>query len=194
MTAATYLLGAVVPLTFHVKDAGGDLADAGAVTLTITLPNGTTESPTPTNPETGVYLYDYTPAAGGRYVARFVATGANAGADEDAFDVLAANTGQAPTLAEVKLYLGDVSESDAEVQAALDAERIAQTRRCSTDTYPPDLVEALKRRVARNLAARRVPLATYTAFENGGGTSTRVPMGDAEIDRLEKPHRRMTAR
>lgn len=101
----------------------------------------------------------------------------------------------AVTLAEVKEYLGDVSEDDTEITLALAAEAAAQGRRCVIPAdVPDDLAEALKRRVARNLAARRVPLATYTAFENGGGTSTRVPTGDAEIDRLEKPHRRMTAR
>jgi len=194
MSTSSFLVGAVVPLSFTVTDEAGGLAAPGAVTLTITLPNGTTSTPTPENPSTGVYTYDFTPASAGRHVARFVATGANAGADEDAFDVIAANTGSGPSLADVKEYLGDVSESDGEIQDAFDAERAAQTRRCVVDLYPPDLVEALKRRVARNLAARRVPLATYTAFENGGGTSTRVPTGDAEIDRLEKPHRRMTAR
>ena len=56
--------------------------------------------------------------------------------------------------------------------------------------YPADLGEALCRRVARNLAARSVPVASFSAFE-GGGTVTRVPQRDAEVARLEGPYRRL---
>lgn len=98
----------------------------------------------------------------------------------------------APTLADVKLYLGvDHTWTDAEVQSALDAESAAQARRCTIpDVWPADLSEALKRRVARNLAARAVPIATYTSFE-GGTTAHRVPTSDPEIARLEGPHRKV---
>lgn len=57
--------------------------------------------------------------------------------------------------------------------------------------YPADLREALLRRVARNLAARAVPVASFTAFD-GGATSTRVPGRDPEVRRLEAPHLRLS--
>ena len=86
---ATYDLGDVVTLTATVRDANGALADAGAITCTIALPDGTTTSPTPTHPSTGTYTATYTPAAAGRFAVKWLATGANAGAFADDFTVVA---------------------------------------------------------------------------------------------------------
>jgi hypothetical protein len=85
---ATYDIGDVVTLTCTVRDAGGALADAGAITCTITLPDGTTAGPTPAHPSTGTYTATYTPAAAGRFAVKWVATGTNAGAFADDFTVI----------------------------------------------------------------------------------------------------------
>lgn len=82
-----YDLGDPVPLSVTVKDSSGALANAGAVTLTITLPDGSSASPAVTNSSTGVYTATYTPAVAGRFAVRWVATGANACAFSDVFDV-----------------------------------------------------------------------------------------------------------
>lgn len=96
-----------------------------------------------------------------------------------------------PDLTAVKNYLGTTSWTDAEISGALAAETAAQAKACSIPpVYPDDLAEALKRRVARNLAGRAVPVATYTAFE-GGATTTRLPMTDPEVKRLEAPYRKL---
>ncbi|MBI4941860.1 MAG: hypothetical protein HY830_14040 [Actinobacteria bacterium] len=188
--ADQYVLGGVVPLTVEVCDADGLPANAGAHALAMTRDGVSTgESLTLTNPETGRYQLDYTPAQVGRYVAVATFTGANAGVAVDVFDVLAAGL-SVVTLADVQAYLGDVSWTGPEIQQALDAERAAQRRRCRVDDYGHDLREALCRRVARNLAARAVPVASFTSFE-GGATSTRVPTKDPEISRLEGPYLRM---
>ena len=184
-----YPLGGTVPLGFEVLDAAGDLADAATVTLTITLPDGTTATPTVTHDSTGIYSIDYVPAAAGRYTARFVATGDNAGAVEDVFDVTASNLAYV-TVTDVSDYLGDTSASNAEMADALAAEQAAQAARCRIDPYTYDLRQALLRRVARNLAARGVVLAQFNSFEGGGTQSVRVPMLDAEIVRFEAPHRK----
>lgn len=84
-------LGDVVPLTVDITDANGAAANATAVTLTLTLPDGTTATPIPTNPSTGRYQVDYTPTMPGRHAARWVATGTNASAYTDAFDVAEAD-------------------------------------------------------------------------------------------------------
>jgi hypothetical protein len=95
-----------------------------------------------------------------------------------------------PDVAQVREYLGASSSghSDLEVSGALAAEVAAQRRVCRSIGYPPDLVEALLRRVGRNLAARSIPLGVQ-AQEFGalyvGGT-------DPEIRRLEAPWRRRT--
>ena len=83
------------------------------------------------------------------------------------------------------------SASLTELEGALAAETAAQAARCRVTPYTDDLREALMRRVARNLAARAIPVATWTSFEGGGGASTRVPTSDPEIARLEAPYRRL---
>lgn len=189
----TYILGGTVPLSFLVTDSSGDAASPATATLTVTLPDGTTATPSITEDAdtTGLFELDYVPSSAGAYSAVLVTT-SPAWADAVAF--LVESSEYPVSLTDVKSYLGDVSETDDEITAALAAEVAAQARRCRLSPYTADLAEALKRRVARNLAARRVPLATYTAFEGGGGTSTRVPTNDAEILRLERPYRRMVAR
>ena len=94
------------------------------------------------------------------------------------------------TLLDVKAYLGDTSVPDAELELIIAAEQAAQARVCRIDNYGPDLVEALKRRVARNIAARNIPVAQFTSFE-GGTTSSSVPRRDPEVTRLEAPYRRL---
>lgn len=114
----SYDLGELVPLSVTVKDASGNLANSGSMTVTITLPDQTSESHGVTPASTGVYDYDYASVQAGRHQVRWVATGANSGAFTDVFDVLAAATGQIISLADAKAQLNiDASDtsSDAEV-------------------------------------------------------------------------------
>lgn len=185
----TYTLGQPVPLTFQCYDTDGALVAPTTAVLTVTLPSGSTVTPTLDNPSTGVYQLDYVPSATGRHVAAFVSTGIGAGAAVDVFDVVATNL-SVVSLADAKAYLGQTSWSDGEITKAIAAEQSAQAKVCDIDDYGPDLREALLRRVSRNLAARAVPLTTFNTFE-GGTASTRVPMRDAEVVRLEAPYRRL---
>jgi len=74
--------------TVEVKDAAGALANAGAMTLTVTLPDGTTATPGFTNPSTGRYVPGtYITVQAGRHVARWVGTGVNSSTYVEAFDV-----------------------------------------------------------------------------------------------------------
>jgi hypothetical protein len=99
-------LGAVVPLGTTVKDSTGTLANAGSMTLTITLPDATTVSVSPVTPaSTGTYTYDYTTVQAGRHVARWVATGIHAGAYTDSFDVREAAPPGIISLADTKAHL-----------------------------------------------------------------------------------------
>lgn len=101
-----YDFGDVVPLGTTVKDGSGTLVNAGAMALTITLPDATTVTVSPVVPvSTGTYNYDYTPAQAGRHVVRWVATGANAGAYTDAFDVREAAPPFILSLADAKAHL-----------------------------------------------------------------------------------------
>lgn len=108
-------LGDVVPLSFTVYDGDGLPANAGEVTLTIALPDGSTVSSGAIAPSsTGVYRYSYTPTQAGRHLARWVATGANAGAFTDAFEVAPSDPGVFVSLDEVKSHLKKTGSEDDE--------------------------------------------------------------------------------
>jgi hypothetical protein len=120
-----YDLGSIVPLSTQIRDASGALADAGSVTVTISLPDGTSVTSTPiTASPTGVYGYSYPTVQAGRHGVRWVATGANAAAFTDLFEVLPADGGQVISLADARRHLripaGQTSD-DAEIQSYLRA-------------------------------------------------------------------------
>lgn len=83
-------LGDVVPLSVSVFNAAVPpaLINATTITLTITLPDGTTVSPAVSNPPiaTGIYTYDYAAPIPGRYSIRWTST-APQSAHTDSFDV-----------------------------------------------------------------------------------------------------------
>lgn len=99
----------------------------------------------------------------------------------------------APTAEDVEAYLGDTSYSTDDITAVLAAEKAAQAARCRVPgdeaTWPADLAEALKRRVARNLALRMLPLAQLEGDADVGLITPRVV--DAEVRRLEGPWRKL---
>lgn len=106
-----------------------------------------------------------------------------------------------PDLNDVLDYLGaDRSWDSAQVGAALVAETAAQAAvvRFPADppspaaplTYPPDLAEALFRRVAHNLAVRALPLGVQATITDAAALNTYVGGTDAEVKRLEAPYRK----
>lgn len=149
---ATYDIGDVVTLTCTVRDEAGALADAEAITCTITLPDGTTTSPTPAHPSTGTYTTPYTGSLEGLHGVLWVATGANAGAYRDSFTVLAATT---PLLSlddvKARLNISDTTNDEelrrisaaATARLALEARRVLAS---TTQTVTVDMT-GLSRRV-----------------------------------------------
>jgi uncharacterized phiE125 gp8 family phage protein len=183
---STYDLGDVCRLAVQITDSTGTLANATAVTLTVTLPDGTTSgSLTPTNTATGVYQYDYTPTAVGRYGVRWVATGTNAGAFTDVFTVLDPAELPVVGLAEAKRYLN--------VTASTDDEEIRRMLGVATDLCERYTGRALRRKTvtesfasdgyASTLVLRQVPaLSVSSVSENGtavasGGYTLRGDLG-----------------
>jgi hypothetical protein len=167
-------------------------ATTATVVVTVTDPAGAVTTPPVVEDPAGFHRARPVVGAAGRWLAVAVASGGAVGAVP--FTAWVETTTAAagmPTVAQVQTYLGDTSYTVAEITDALTAEAAAQRARCRVTTYTDDLAQALKRRVSRNLAARSVPLATFTSFEGGGGAATRVPMLDAEIVRLEAPYRRL---
>jgi hypothetical protein len=84
---ASYDLGDVAALGITITNSAGTAQNATAVTCTITLPNGTSVTPSVTNSGAGLYDVAYTPTLSGRHVVRWVATGTNASAFTDEFSV-----------------------------------------------------------------------------------------------------------
>jgi hypothetical protein len=101
----TYDLGDVVPLGITITDSTGANANASAVTCTITLPDGTTSTGSVTNPSTGLYNCDFSPTQVGRHTVRWLATGTNASAYTDEFNVRDYAELGIVGLAEVKAHL-----------------------------------------------------------------------------------------
>lgn len=95
----------------------------------------------------------------------------------------------AVTVQNVRDYLGAAAAQwdDAELTSALAAENGDQGTKCRIPTVrPAALDEALKRRVARNLAMRKVPLGIAASEIE----ATQVRALDPEIKRFEAPYRR----
>jgi hypothetical protein len=68
-------VGDSVPIAWDVKDANGTLVTASTVLLTVTLPDGTTATPTvPAPSPAGQYRVTYVPTLEGRYEWRAVTT------------------------------------------------------------------------------------------------------------------------
>lgn len=101
-------LGATVRLSASNVNDQGELIPVGSgPTLTITLPDGTTDtSQTPVDDGVGLWHVDYVTTQAGRHVARWIGTGAGAFAFVEAFTVDPADVGFLFTLADAKRALG----------------------------------------------------------------------------------------
>lgn len=105
----------------------------------------------------------------------------------------------APTTVDVAAYLAaaDLPEPAPVVLAsAFAAEKAAQARVVNVPAddaaWPADLVEALCRRVAHNLAVRPLALGFKVELSDTAGVSNTVGGTDAEVRRLELPLRKRT--
>lgn len=182
-------ISGVWALVVAVTDSDGCPASV-APTVTVTLPAGGTATPTADEVTTGVYRAEYVVGTAGRYVAR-VTTVANGAADFTAFVTATVAATGMPGIEDVDAYLGTHSFTDAQLQDALDAEAAAQRKACKVPAaYPDDLRQALLRRVARNLAMRRVPLSVLQG-DADAGTTNAYPGRDPEVRRLEAAYRRL---
>lgn len=103
--AVSYDIGDIVALGVIVTDSAGTQVDTTPVTLTITLPDGTTVTPTVANLSVGEYSVQYTPTQSGRHTYRWLAGGTYPGAHTGTFYVMS-SVGAIVSLDETKAYLG----------------------------------------------------------------------------------------
>lgn len=99
-------LGDPVVLTFTVTDTTGAPANATSVTITVTLPDGSTSAVTTTNPTTGTYTGTYVTTQAGHHKVSCVATGTNASSQADVFDVEPLDPGLLIGLSEARKAIG----------------------------------------------------------------------------------------
>lgn len=95
-----------VPIAWDVKDAAGAPANANTAVLTVTKPDGTTDTPAVANPPTvtGEYRVTYVPTVEGRYTWRAVTTVPNT-AYQDVFEVRESLSPALLSLADAKAHL-----------------------------------------------------------------------------------------
>jgi hypothetical protein len=186
-------VGDLYRLTYTNSSPGGGPVSAGTMTLTITLPDGTTAAPVTVAPvSAGVYLYDYQTVQAGRHLARWVGTGTNPGAYVEVFDVRPAAPAYLISLADAKQQLNITSTaSDEELRVYLEAvtaiaERIrgeALIRRTFTDEkYLPDFfrgygqVDAAQpygtTTVRSTVALNHTPAVSLTSVSRVNGSMT----------------------
>lgn len=145
-----YDLGDVATLAVQIKDSTGTLANAGALAATITLPDGTTTTPTVSNPSTGNYQISYVTTQLGRHGIRWVATGANAGAFTDVFEVSDPAFWPIVSLADMKTHLNITS---------------------TTDDEELRFMISVATNIAENYCNRALTRQTVVETRDGGGTS-----------------------
>lgn len=119
-------LGTRVPITFVGGDVAGAPSNAATVTLTITLPDGTTVTPTVVNPpaRTGIYTYDYLTTQAGRHIWFATTTGPTVAYGPTVFNVAPTGPGGIIGLDEAKQHLNmDLARTvdDAELRGFLAA-------------------------------------------------------------------------
>lgn len=174
-------LGDVVPLGIDITNASGNPANAGAVTLTIGLPDGTTTSPTPTNPSTGRYEYDYPTVQPGRHTVRWVATGGNAGAYTDAFDVGEASPPLIVSLADTKRHLNQTTTTqDDEVRGF-----IGTATDIIEDLCGPVVVRTFSERIegcGPTIVLSHTPLVAVTSIVSIRPSGPAYDMANVDVD------------
>lgn len=182
-------------LSFRVLDTAGD-PPAVTPTVVITLPTGAAGIAPPLITDgDGFFAFDYPVTMPGRHLATVTAAGYGS-----ATWVMWAQTPTAgadlPDVDDVDAYLksgsGEHSWSADDMLDALTAEEAAQRRVCRIGAvYPPDLRQALLRRVQRNLALRPHALAMFRGDAETGDPQAFLPGTDPEVRRLERPYRKL---
>lgn len=177
-------------LDVEVRDDDGALVDV-ATSVAVDDPAGVTTAVVPVLVDAGRWRVAVPLTLAGRYVAAVAAVGAGV-ATAAAYAIGRTTAAGMPNAEDCATYMGAdaASWSAPEIADALLVEAGAQRDRCRVGAaYPDPLRGALLRRVQRNLAMRRLPLAMPTGDADAGAGV--LPGRDPEVRRLEAPYRRL---
>lgn len=165
-------VGDVVPLGLSVTDTDGAPADGGTVTLTVGLPDGTTASPTVSNPQTGQYTADYTATQEGLHTVSWVVTGVNATAYRDVFNVREL-TEQVLSLAEARKQLRlTTTDRDDDLRLFIAAATVAVEDHVGRKLVRRTITAETHLRVNGPLILDRAPVRSLTTLSSLDDTVT----------------------
>jgi hypothetical protein len=173
-----WFTGSVVPLTWTNTDTSGNPQNAATVTVTVTLPDQTTATPTVENTGTGVYTADFTATEAGHHVILWVAQDpAYPGAWADSFEIQESADPTLVSLAEAKdiLHLTDTTSEDLLLQGFNAAATDVAEHFCGalvTKQYT-EVIRANGRALQLSHAPVRTDLGTVidTTYQRNGATT-----------------------
>lgn len=166
-------LGSFVGLAVTTRNAAGVIEDATQVTLTITLPDQTAVTPAVTHTAgTGVYTVDYPTTQVGLHRVRWLATGANADAYPDVFNVFPANPEFVVPLSQAirKLRLTNPTADDVEDVREYSAAATAVIERHRGEVVAPRQVTEFVDASGPSLILPRTPVLSVTSVTRLDGT------------------------
>lgn len=171
-------VGDTIPFAADVRDADGVLANAVTVTLTLTLPDGTTATPTVTNPpsSTGHYGYDYPTVQAGSHDARwlFTFTGGLTTSLTQHYDVRPTATGALVSLADAKEQLKITATTwDERIRGFISSATQVIERHTGCATYRRTEIEDHRiTNASPSLVLKKSPAISVTSVAAVGGTTT----------------------
>lgn len=174
-------LGDVYRIRVPVRSPDGTLTSPGAATMTITLPDGTTATPSVPLPpaETGIVIVDYPTVQAGRH--QFVlSTTSPQTAFRDVFDVRQAELHNIVSLAEAKKHLNISNDgNDDEIRGFIEA--VTGVVQFYSGTLFPTVYTETHQACGDTLVLRHYPVIEVTTIDTIG-TGAAVDVAGVDID------------
>ena len=177
-------LGDTVPLTTEILDATGALTPATGVVCTVTQPDGTTVTPSVTNPSTGRYTVDFVPTQAGRHLERWTSV-SPAAARTDQFDVRPASPGYIISLADAKAHLqmsATATTFDEELRGWIEATTEVVEDAAGCVIARRTIVERRSMRGFARFALQRTPVISLTSVADVYGLMTWSDTSGFDVD------------
>lgn len=170
-------VGDTIPFAADVRDANGALANALTATLTITLPDQTTVTPTVSPPATtGHYGYDYPTVQAGPHDARWLFTFASGStaAHTEHFDVRSAIPRSLVSLADMKEQLNiTTTASDERLRSYIESATEVVERHTGSAVVRQIVVEDHDiTGYSRSIVLKKPPAISVTSVAAVDGTAT----------------------
>lgn len=182
-------VGDTLPFSAKLYDAppdqGGELINAQSVALTITVPDGTTVTPSLGDPtSTGIYAYNYVSTIAGRHVGRWLFTifGGSTAAYVETFDVRPAEPGGIVSLSDAKAALNipiALTTDDEEIRSLIAAVTLVIEDYRKETVVRRTVTERIETDLSRTLLLGKVPIISLTSVVDTGGYTW--PSGDLEV-------------